>query len=81
VVSVSDRYVSTLVCSCICANNPQNVDYGNDGLDGDAISPDKRKNRNASDGEFTSKDTEADDEVTEEESDVEVKRPTVKGKR
>lgn len=59
----------------------QNVDYGQDGVDGELPSTDKAKTRTGSDGEFDGKDTEQDDtEVTEEESDFESKRPTVKGK-
>lgn len=58
----------------------QNVDYG---MDGDAAlgSPEKGKARAASDGEFDDKEPEASEtEQTEEESDFESKRPTVKGK-
>lgn len=59
----------------------QNVDYGQDGMDADLPSPEKGKARTGSDGEFDGKANEQDDtEVTEEESDFESKRPTVKGK-
>jgi chromodomain-helicase-DNA-binding protein 4 len=57
----------------------QIVDYGQDGVDGG--SPDKRKKGDvASDGDFTGKDTEQDeDDGTEDDSEVDSKRPTVKG--
>jgi hypothetical protein len=60
----------------------QTVDYGTgEGADVDLASPQKSKPRTASDGEFDEKETEHDDtELTEEESDFESKRPTVKGK-